>query len=208
MSKVTCCYKKNTPLYLSNDPFNDSSLISVLRFDGNAYDPITGNTLAGTHTYTTGVFDQAISANGADNKILTANVPSIKSISLWAKISPSAPAGYEDIWTTQSDNFIKISKNNEVYFDLTGYGLGTVYSIDTTQWNFYTVTLSDDGDGNYTTKLYINAVEENSYTNTYDSNSYTEYKILGNNAAYITLDQFMLFNRTLTLTEIQTLYNM
>jgi len=192
------------------DIFGDGSCIAVYNFDGNVND-LSGNyngTWIGTEQYDTGVYNQSAKFVTSDDGVLIDTLPTIEdfTISSWVKWDGS---------NAKMPIYLK-GDNNDIFLYWVDGNIYKYYETDsyvdnnkgTTDWQFIVIKYSSD-DSLFTMSLDANYSETMSSNKVIGSNpilklgySYKDTYRFGG-----LIDQVRIFNRALTDTEIEELYN-
>ncbi len=186
--------------------------ISWWKLDSDATDKIGNNDgVVNGATLTSGKFGQAYEFDGSNDYIdININIPSTVTISAWATYTGS---GTDMLWCIGNSG----TGGPDLFFGTPGSGticLNTWDSwnnpfcsvpSDITGWHFYTTVIQSET-GN--AKLYINDILCG--TATYKDPTKTSFAISSSNGYDWTgkIDEVMIFNRALSDSEIQQLYNL
>ena len=210
-----------TPLY------NDASIISYWRMEGNSNDTKGSNNGSDTNvTYNSGngEFGQGAGMAGTGSIVFSENAglkPASFSVNLWFKSSSASDQDFfsQGLFSTKISGFRFWMSNITLCCDLgnnTGLTLGTQYARSTSNqtglndgtWKMVTATWDN---ASHTLKTYLNGSSVNTYstytgTIVYDASSVCQ---IGNGSlGYFNgaIDDLSLFSRALTSTEIKSLY--
>jgi len=195
----------------------DDSCIATYPFNGNAND-LSGNyngTWVGNEEYDTGKFGQAAKLDG--NSYIKANLNSFNNIMsnfFWVNLSTSANAGITDIETSDQTSYhmsFYTDANSTLYFYYYDGGVAHIdlgYTLNTNV--FYNIGFVRDDTNKYI-YIYINGTLEKTitYSGTLASSTYFSIYGYAKGCGYYTsglIDQVRIFNKTLTATEVNTLY--
>jgi len=200
----------------SIDPFNDGSLIAKYELDGDLTGIIGASLTSNDITFSNGVFGTCVETKGTDSSHLVFNhtFSNNESVSLW--INPLEFIGDTCIGSYDSNNYF-IGTHPD-YCIVGNNGDETFKFVPETMLleevnRFYHFVLTNDGNG---IKVYKDSVE---LTNTITSaeatagwNNSTFLNKLGgyhtdSHSAKMLIDQVEIYNRALTLEEINSLYN-
>ena len=203
----------NIEYYTSNiDIFGDNSIIATYNFDGNAID--LGGNYNGTETnaaYDTGLIDQALSDSYTEIPITT-ELDGDYSYSLWVYPTNLASSGsnsrqsfftsdttwYRGIWATQATFRVH---DNSVYYDYNG--------LSNKQWQHVVVSKQQGSDPDvYFNNVIQTKTGQSSFSGDSSANSFI-IGAEGPSGGYPwqgKIDQVRLFNKALTSTEVDTLY--
>lgn len=206
--------------------FSDANLLAYYRFEGNANDTKNNkNGTASNVSYGTsyGKFGQGGLFNGSSSKIdiasfFSGSVPNM-TINLWIKTTTTTES---NIIQQRSSNSVDgqfvllINTNGTITFwDYNGgygFGSGTTSStaVNNGQWHMVTFTKSGGNSGIY----YIDGVQTNTHSGSDKSYNSSITSSIGynrrDNNAYFNgqLDDISIFTKTLSSTEISSLYNL
>ena len=202
------------------DPFGDSSLLAKYELDGNALDT-TGNYngTATSITYGTGKFGQGIvSTSAAQNNVRipigsTLNLNANKTISFFVKVTTLGTYMYaysqgtiasnqinQTIVMGYADGFIQTRLYNGAYYQI-------ISDVTTVANTWYHIALTYEAG---VQKLYIDSVLKGTLAQSNGSSTLDHY--ICSNVSDSTqqlngiIDQFEVYSRTLTPTEVSTLY--
>jgi len=190
------------------DIFGDGSCIALFEFEGNANDTggVYNGTWNGTEAYGVGKFGQAAIFDG-NSQVDICQYNLIKALSLWMFVSSGANfvniCSY-DCTTVGTVLSIRLIQGGSLY-TLSGDGVSwierkTSNSLIADSWNHIVVSL----DASNNIDIYIN----NTYEGNFDSTDNISSAIATIGRSFNGLiDQVRIFNRALTDTEVQTLYN-
>lgn len=199
------------------DIFEDGSIIAYYKFDNNLLDSSVneyhGSESAGSVVYTTGLKDDAAYFD-VDTYINTGieSVHSELSISFWVKSMENA-----GIFTCKSITFFNQGNGDIlVWYYRTGtdqfyrYNSALSTILNDTNWNHVVVNLYS----NSSIDVFINnnriSLTRESLTNATGTYGFSDINIGGYDATYgsatATLDEFRIFNRPITATEVDILY--
>jgi hypothetical protein len=201
------------------DIFSDSSSLALYQFDGNAND--TGGSYNGSSTnvtYSTGKLGNASSYNGSSSYTtftgLTMSYPF--SVSVWIKPVSLSPGnadlvvnlalGSQRVSLAIADIY-GVSSTVSIMFGGTSHFSGGSNAISTGSWQHivWSVTSSNNSviylDGSVVTQTNHGGSHGGSAGNTFGANG-------GNNGEFYDglLDQVRIFNKTLSSSEVATLY--
>ncbi|NTW33158.1 MAG: hypothetical protein HGB12_11120, partial [Bacteroidetes bacterium] len=193
----------------------EMGLVGLWHLNGNSTDS-SGNSNNGTNTnitYGTGKFGQGANFNGSSSKIncgtgITINGNSCFTFSLWAKVNAFQSQDFFS-YNINGTYDIKIQPYpGHVYFQRDDYYVDYTGFSDVTNFHLFTMTY----DGTYI-KAYIDGSQVGSQvssTGSYTASNKTFY--IGartDNSMYFNgiIDEVRLYNRALSVTEIQALYN-
>jgi hypothetical protein len=204
----------------STDPFGDGSAVATYNLDANTND-LGGNynlTHDGTGVFESGYYGNCFTSNGGNADKLKGDlvIPSLDSfaISFWIKHNTSNNTSY----ITSGDN-----TSNYVYFyvfgnkpnfygaiDGTGHYLlpDTITTINNNEWTHFVVS----GGNSSSFIVYKNGVSIHTSTDNMFWNNYVKFftnstKTTTGAVQYGSIDQVRIFNKSLTSTEITSLYN-
>jgi len=207
------------------DPFNDSSTIAYYSFDDNITDLVNGhNGTSTTPLYTTGVNANALNLTGDKDQLVKVTprlpIPDSFSISLW--VQRTLPG---DGWIIA--NRAVNDSGEKAEFQIAYYNTyeGMIFNIQTENGWFVVESSSllygDNFDFTYITgtvnnvtkeiKLYVNGILEDtqSFTGTrHKGSDFTGFGMIWNDSFRFhgAIDDAHFFNRALTDSEVQTLY--
>ncbi len=217
---LTNCSGEEVPLY-------DDNLVAFWRFNGNADDGL-GNyngTLNGDASYVTGKYGDAVALDGDGDYIDFGDIDESEGINIltvcaWAKFNTTteaSPSGEGIISkgggsTTGSWVMWRAKSDNEVHFgfyDSSGafYKAGS-YTVPDTNWHFYCGVY----DGNEVA-LYIDSVKDSTTASSTatirDTTASVKLGTYQTSSDWLngSVDYAIIYNRSLSATEIQKLYN-
>lgn len=210
---TACCGP--TPTKAPAEP----GLIAYYKFDGNALDETLNNndgTVQGA-TPTEGKIGQALEFDGVNDYInigsITGYSSSTATISAW--IYPKSSSTHKVIWSNLDDDnnglflFMQLTDNKlSVNGEEGGHSsvsTGGTETIQLDQWTHVVLTLDSN---NYKAKIYINGILVSS-TNYLDTTANTHYiGTYNSNILFFKgkIDEVRIYNKALTDTEVQTLY--
>jgi len=212
------------------DPFNDNSLVAKYLFDGNASD-LLGNhngSVYGSSTFINGKFGKAVdfgSSRQTSKYVRINNVPITQNMtySIWFNrhvgnsgansIFSLADSGTDNrilLWVNSSGTWLSIRINN-------ASDRGVSLNFTNNVWNHLVMTMSSSGANN----IYLNGINVGTINSGPVSTYYSNNNILilgqeqdcrggcfSSSQCFLgALDQFEIYNRTLTQEEVCALYN-
>ena len=201
------------------DPFGDGSGKALYKFDGDATDESgTYNGTASNAMYGDGVFGQSFLCSGS-NKVAIPTTNTTHSLSFWFYL-PSASLDCRGVVGRGIDGAHGFFFDYHPTYGSQGWAVSSLYPLNNTAfyptaqhiigWNHIYIYTDVNGDG-YTI---INGVKEIFNIGTPSYESCANFYDLGWRrldgvycAAGAKLDQFRIFNRALTSTEVTALYN-
>ena len=209
--------------YFGTESTLDTTLLAHYAFEGNLNDESSYNRDltedSGSHiTYSatdnqSNKSGQAAWFNGSNTYAYTDNITvgDNFTIAFWTKPDSSAMNTYASVISTGNNNTsdgrfqIDYSGSNEIRFNVSG---GTLTSdLNTDEWNHIVITKTDSTE-NLTIRMYTDGIEQDN-----DSQITTLWDLLKvgqnrNNGSYWKgyIDELKIYNRTLTGTEVSTLY--
>jgi hypothetical protein len=204
-----------TPSTVSKfDFFDDGSAVALYQFDGNALD--TGGNFngvwIGNERYNIGKFGRAAMFDGSSEVVLAPQLSNETiTISMWLKNLQNDPNSTQGLFTTgdaERDKTFRINfYHGRVDFQYGGSGT-VVYSENTQDWINKLIHLAVIINGDFI-RIYKNGslvFSGNGYGKTLDHKNklhigFSQWYFIG------IIDQVRIFNRALTNSEIQTLYN-
>jgi hypothetical protein len=206
------------------DIFGDSSGVALYQLNSNADDSSGNyNGTATDVTYVSGYINNAGSFNGTSSRIVVPNRPLYTmgtgtpfGLSAWVKLNNLSLSGC--IYTELGGNNTQYALvyDSSGFFKLDGFngsqnvGARTTSTIQADVWCHIVGTVSGG-----TCKIYLNGVEEGQFASSIVNRSTftnfdAEIGAFANGAALKLngqIDQFRIFNKTLSASEVTTLYN-
>ena len=206
------------------DPFNDGSGVALYKFDGDATD-VSGNYngTASNVTYNTGKFGQCAVFNGSSsyiaapyNKtIIDGNKPF--SLSIYAKTNFLSES--QCLFSLSNNGVggaitleVNITQANKIIFRAYGDAVGVAMPAQDLEWHHYCICNTTNGINLYQDGVFV--YNYTTITPNIGNGLLTTLLRLGAptdlNTAYGfngSIDQFRIFNRALTATEVTALYN-
>jgi len=221
-------YGKITGKVIDNSAI-PSGLVGHWTGDGNALDS-SGNGIngvwTGTESYNTGKFGQAFKFDGSTNYIKTSfnnavNIRDSLTISAWVYYLGEGKSNNIVVAAKDSSGFtyalgrgmsrfhcgghaVLFSLSNPFWAD---YCSASKYAITNNQWYHLVVTYDSDKIRHYSNGVLIDTIEtDNIPIRTLASNGGIYLGGYEDEKSNVLLDEVMIFNRTLSASEIQTLY--
>ena len=229
-SEVSTLYAETTSTVTSLDPLSedttdtlqvlgDTSCIALYKFENNEDDESGNYNGTGTTVqYAAGRYGQAASFNGTDSVVTgtAQNVGSSFSVSAWIYPASYGEHNFFNLWESSSDLFqIGLSDSTNEKLKIAAKSSNTWYVYTTTaspitslnQWYHIVVNRSSSD-----LKIYVNGAflesANNYYNKTYNTFNIGAGKSTSTNSFFDgKIDQLRVFNKTLSASEVTTLYN-